>query len=86
LNNFYEAQRQVSGFYVSELSEWVTTKKDVLIDLLIACGVIIVLALVFLLPFYVLVNHAQKEILTIFLEIPICKAKKLFQVSENFVN
>ncbi|KAL4432303.1 hypothetical protein ABPG74_011062 [Tetrahymena malaccensis] len=86
LNDYYIAQSQISNYFVTELDNWANNKSNLFLVLLILSIMLILVLLLIILPFYFWVTKSQKEVLTIFLEIPTPKVKKLFQKCENFVN
>ncbi len=86
LNGLFNAHCAVSAQYLQELQNWVSTKHSVLVNLLISGSAVTVAGLILLLPFFVLVNHTQQEVLTLFLDIPLSKARRLYGVCNRFLN
>ena len=86
LNSFYEFQRKSSSYFVEELAAWSDNKTAVMQTLLALSFMVIFLGLMILIPFYISITNAKKQVLTIFLDIPLKRVRGLFQKCENFLN
>ncbi|KAL4506973.1 hypothetical protein ABPG72_001394 [Tetrahymena utriculariae] len=85
MNDYFQFLTIQSNYYLQELNDWGSSQQNQFILFLILSIVWSLLCFIGLLPFYILVNNSQQQILTMFLDIPIARVKKLFQKCENFL-
>eukprot|EP01017_Pseudomicrothorax_dubius_P025798 TRINITY_DN2823_c0_g1_i4.p1 TRINITY_DN2823_c0_g1~~TRINITY_DN2823_c0_g1_i4.p1 ORF type:complete len:594 (-),score=139.09 TRINITY_DN2823_c0_g1_i4:141-1922(-) len=85
-NDFYTALRKSSDYYVLELVNRSTQKKNVFLILLIVSAVALVLTVIVLFPVLHSVNKTKEEVLSLFLDIPEKTVKGLYTRCENFIS
>ncbi len=61
-----------------ELQSWSQNRTSVMQSLLIVSFIVSVVSLLALVPFFVAINYAQREVLTLFLDIPLIRVRRLF--------
>lgn len=72
-NHYLENLRKLTDSYVVEMKHWVDSKTSTYLVMLIMMSIIVFIALLVLLPFYFVSYTSQKQVLLLFLEIPMPK-------------
>jgi PAS domain S-box-containing protein len=85
-NEYYEALRSSSEYYVEELVDRSSAKGNIFMILLIVSALSLVLAMIILFPVLFRVNKTREEVLSLFLDIPEKTVKALYAKCENFIS
>lgn len=85
-NEYYFGLRQSSDYYVMELVDRTTQKKNTFMIFLIISAISLLLALLILIPMLHNVRKTKENVLCLFLDIPERSVKYLYSKSENFVS
>ena len=85
-NEYYEALRSSSDYYVQELVTRSSQKGNIFLILLIVSALSLVFAMLILFPVLFKVNKTREEVLSLFLDMPEKTVKALYAKCENFIS
>lgn len=85
-NEYYFGLHQSSDYYVVELADRTTQKKNTFMIFLIISAISLFLALLILIPMLHNVRKTKENVLCLFLDIPERSVKYLYSKCENFVS
>ena len=85
-NEYYEALRSSSDYYVQELVTRSSQKGNIFLILLIVSALSLVFAMFILFPVLFRVNKTREEVLSLFLDMPEKTVKALYAKCENFIS
>ena len=86
LNDYYLAQREESGLFLSELRDRIVENSTILLAMLLLSAFVLLLSLLVLLPLHSFALSAHHELLCVFLDVPINQVKRQFTRCEAFLN
>ncbi|KAL4470963.1 hypothetical protein ABPG72_013550 [Tetrahymena utriculariae] len=85
LNDYNIQLNNVTNYYVLELQNWVNQKELIIYIQLVVIGLFTLVSIILIFPFYNMMILSQKQVLQVFLDIPLSKVKKLYIQCETFL-